>query len=55
MSGHHADVEVCRFHPNSNYIASGGADRELAITFKGGPQPEFFADGIRIKTYQTTK
>lgn len=31
MSGHHADVEVCRFHPNSNYIASGGADRCIRV------------------------
>jgi transcription initiation factor TFIID subunit 5 len=27
MAGHYADVDCCRFHPNSNYIATGSADR----------------------------
>ena len=31
MAGHYSDVSVCKFHPNGNYIATGGEDRCIRL------------------------
>ncbi|CAB0043909.1 unnamed protein product [Trichogramma brassicae] len=31
FAGHHADVDVVQFHPNSNYLASGSSDNTVRL------------------------
>jgi WD40 repeat protein len=30
-AGHETDVDVVRFHPNGNYLATGGADKTVRL------------------------
>lgn len=49
LQGHHSDVNVVKFHPNGNYLATGSSDRSVRIFDLATGNPVRFFTGHKVK------
>ena len=55
-AGHEQDVDVVKFHPNCNYVATGGSDKTIRLWSHSDAKMvsfEFGAFKLRFSTFST--